>query len=165
MHRENLCALALGVLLTASSLAFGQQSLDLDSCQDDLETLGKRASDASEAAESAKDKLNDLSECRENPDLYDLLRDGCQSLRSDYESAIGDLADSMDDVDTSLRSVQSSCGYEFTLNTIKPTEAAQRRLCNSYRKLVSLGISSQAVLQECKSHMTELWCKTCLDLK
>jgi hypothetical protein len=104
-------------------------------------------------------------ECRENPDVYDLFHDGCRNRRSDYESALGDLESKMDDLDTRLHSVQSSCGYEFTLNKLSGPGAAQRSLCKSYRRFAGLGINAENVMLTCKPNMGEQWCKACLGLK
>jgi hypothetical protein len=69
----------------------------------------------------------------------------CRSVRSDYESARTELESKMEDLDSRLRSVQDSCGYEFTLNRMSSSEAAQQRmaaaqqrLCASYKRLVGL---------------------------
>lgn len=150
------------LLVTGTALA---QSVSLGSCQDDLDSLKHKASDASDAAASAKSKLDDLDQCRENPDIYDVFHDGCRNRRSDYESAIGDLQSSLDDVDTALHSVQSSCGYDFTLGKMTSVEAAQRSLCRSYRRLAALGVGANNAVQQCKPQMGEEWCKACLGLK
>jgi hypothetical protein len=71
----------------------------------------------------------------------------------------------MDDLDSRLHSVQSSCGYEFTINRMSSLEAAQRRLCASYKKLIRSGAPPDKLLQVCKANMDEQWCKACLGLK
>lgn len=164
--------IVVGLGILSAAPAVRAPSLDLDSCHDDLDRLHKTASDASDAAEDAKSKYNDLEDCTQDPDVYDVLRDGCRSRRDDYQSALSDLADKMDDVDSRLQSVQSSCEYEFTINRMSGVEAAQlrleaskRRLCASVRKLVSLGMSRDAALQMCKANTDEQFCKACLDMK
>ncbi len=97
-----LCLLALSLLMAVTAVG---QPVDLDSCQDDLDRLRRRSADASEAADKAKSRLSDLNSCKDNPEVYDIWHNGCRTLRSDYESAIGDLRSSMDDVDSSLHSV------------------------------------------------------------
>jgi hypothetical protein len=146
--------------------------LDLDSCHDDLDRVRSTAADASDAAEDAKSKANEFEDCRRDPEVHDLLGDGCRSRRSDYQSAVSDLESKMDDLDSRLQSVQSSCGYEFTINRISAVEASQRRLeaskrrlCSSLRNLVSLGMTPSDALQMCKVNSDEQWCKACLGLK
>jgi chromosome segregation ATPase len=119
----------------------------LDSCHDDLDHLRKTASEAAEAADDAKSKRDDLDDCRRDPEMHDLMHDHCRSIAEDYESALNDLEGKMDDVDNSLRSVQDSCDYQFTINRLTSSEAAQRRLeaskrrlCASYHKLLDVGI-------------------------
>jgi hypothetical protein len=139
---------------------------DLDSCHDELDRLRRTASDASDAAENAQSKLTDFDDCRRDPELHDLVGDGCSSRRSDFQSAQSDLESKMDDLDSRLHSVQDSCEYEFTLNRMLSLEAAQRRLCTSYKRFVAFGLSPENVLQMCKAKSSdEGWCKACLGLK
>jgi hypothetical protein len=161
---------ALGILTAA--LPARAPLLELDSCHDDLDRLRRTASDASDAAEDAKSKADDFDDCRRDPELHDLLGDGCRSRRSDYESALSDLESKMDDLDSHLQSVQSSCGYEFTINRMSAVEASQRRLeaskrrlCASLKELVSLGMPPDKALQMCKANADEQLCKACLGLK
>jgi hypothetical protein len=158
-------------VLTSSRIALAPM-LDLDSCHDDLDRLRKLASDASDGAESAKSEEDDLNDCLQDPKTYDLLGDGCRSHRSDYESALGDLESKLDDLDSRLRSIQSSCGYEFTINRMSPAEAAQRhleaaqaRFCASLRKLVASGLPPESVLKMCEVNADEKSCKACFGLK
>jgi hypothetical protein len=163
-------ALAWGML--AAVPAARAPSVDLDSCHDDLDRLHRTASDASDAAEDANSKYDDLENCTQDPEVYDVWRDGCRRRRDDYQSALSDLEDKMDDVDSRLQSVQSSCEYEFTINRMSGVEAAQhrleaskRRLCASVKKLVGLGMSPDAALQMCKANTDEQFCKACLNMK
>jgi len=166
--------IALGLVLGILTVAPAAHAplLELDSCHDDLDRLRRTASDASDSAENAKSKFDDFDACRRDPEFQDLLGDGCHSRRRDYESALSDLESGMDDLDSRLRSVQSSCGYEFSINRMSSLEAAQqrqqaaqRRLCASYQRLTSLGMTPDNVLQMCKANMDMQWCKACLGLK
>ena len=118
------------------------EAADLGYCADALDSIRKAASNASDAAnkaedeeqeledaedelESAKDELNN---CLTFPDIYDLLDDGCQSYRwdvssaysdyeyanNDYGYAINNLISELDTLAYKIRSMESSCGYEFT---------------------------------------------------
>lgn len=85
----------------------------------------------------------------------------------------------MDDLDSRLRSVQTSCAYEFTINRISDAEAAKRhleasqhrldaskrRFCDSIYKLISLGMTPDNALKMCKANADEQLCKECLGLK
>jgi hypothetical protein len=154
---------AMGILTTAT--VAHAPLLDLDSCHDDLDRLRRTASDASDAAEDAHTKSDEVEDCRRDPQLHDLLGDGCSSRRSAYQSALSDLESKMDDLDSRLHSVQSSCGYEFTVNRMSSLEAAQRRLCTSYKRFIGSGMTPDNVLQMCKVNMDGQWCKACLGLK
>lgn len=174
----NRTTLALGTvvllgmgILTAAPAAHAP-SLDLDGCHDDLDRLRRAASDASDAAGDAKSKSDDFDDCKRDPEFHDLMGDGCRSRRGDFASALSDLESKMDDLDGRLRSVQSSCEYDFTLNRLSSVEAAQyrleaskRRLCTSLQGLVRSGIPPESALQMCKANSAEQWCKACLGLK
>ena len=168
---------ALGILGVAP--AAHAPSLDFDSCHDDLDRLRRTASDASDAAEDAKSKADDFEDCKRDPESHDLTGGGCRSSRVDYESALSDLEGKMDDLDNRLHSVQSSCGYEFTLNRMSDLEAANRhaeasrrrldasrgRFCASVINLISLGMTPDNALKLCKASADEQSCKACLGLK
>lgn len=164
-------ALLCSVLVPSTTIA--QTSLtSLDSCQDDLDHLGKAASEAAEAADGAKSKKEDFEDCEQDPGTFDLIADHCRSKADDYESGLNDLEDKMDDLDTKLRAVQSSCDYQFTINRLSALEASQqrldtskRRLCASYHKFLRLGMPLDSVLKMCKAQIDERWCLQCLSSK
>jgi hypothetical protein len=162
-------ALLSGVLITATVAQ--TPTTTLDSCHDDLERLRKASSEAAEAADDAKSKRDDL-DCRQDPELRDLMQDHCRTAARDYQSALSDLEEKMDDVDGSVRSVQDSCDYQFTINKLTSIEASQRRLeaskrrlCASYHNLVDLGMPRDTALQMCKTQTDEHWCNQCLSSK
>jgi hypothetical protein len=156
-------ALVMGILTAA--IAAHAPLPDFDGCHDELDRLRRTASDASDAAEDAHSKFTDYDDCRRDPELHDLLGDGCRSRRSDFQSAQSDLESKMDDLDSRLHSVQGSCEYEFTLNRMSSLEAAQGRLCTSYRRLLAFGLTPENVLQTCMTSSDAGWCKACLSLK
>lgn len=140
-------------MIVCASLFFAGSVLaaDWDSCQDDLNRLRRRASNASDAAESVKsqaeelkEKREELEQCRSFPRVYDLFRDGCRSLRSDYESARSsyeaaksDLESHLDDVATAIRSVELSCSYSFRGARIAPAGDSFCRLLQGYKRTLS----------------------------
>src|SRR5579863_1767787 len=114
-----LCQMRLSVLILAVTFIPSYVvASNFGSCRDDLDRLRKVAADASEAADHAQSKMEDYDDCRSDPQAHDLMSDGCRSQRSDYESAVSDLESKMDDLDSRLRDVQSSCGYDFSLNKL-----------------------------------------------
>jgi|SRR5690348_12969974 len=175
--------LALAIVVASEILALAPAAraplLELDGCHDDLDRLRRTASDASDAAEEAKSKADEFDDCRRDPESHDLLGDGCRSRRSDYESALSDLEGKMDDLDSRVHAVQSSCSYEFTLNRMSDLEAAKRhaeasqrrldaskrRFCTSVVNLLGLGMTPDNALKLCKASADEQSCKACLGLK
>ena len=157
---------AIGIL-TANTAAHAPLP-DLDSCHDDLDRVRRDASDASDAAEDAKSKHDEFEDCEEDPKL----NGGCSSQRLDYGDALGELQSKMDDLDNRLRSVETSCEYNFTINRMSPVEAsqrhleaAQRRFCTSVKRLVSLGMTPDNALQLCRASANEQACRACLGMK
>lgn len=147
---------------------------DWSSCHDDLDTLHSRASDASDAAEQVSQAADELEtkrqewqDCRAFPEVHDLLRDGCQSQRSDYESARDEyesakstLESELDDVDSAIRSASASCGYSFTAGTSTPRARVDPmcRLLQRYKGRVP----PATLLETCKKSRSEADCKRCL---
>lgn len=161
---------ALGILTNTPSAH--APLLDLDSCHDDLDRVRRQASEASEGAEEAKSKSEEFEDCKRDPDVHDLMGDGCSSKRSDYETALSDLESKLDDLDSRLRSVQTSCGYQFTINRISDVDAAKRhlealnrRFCDSVREFIRLGMTPDNALKLCKANADERACKACLGVK
>ena len=169
-RRTHILLLVISVLMVAQLTATQSISADWDGCHDELDNTRKAAADASDAAEEAHSKLTDFEDCKQDPDTYDLMHDNCRSLLADYESATSDAENALDDLDTRLRSVQDTCGFEFTLNKLSASEAAQkrldsanRRLCTSYKRFIPT-LSAANVLAMCKQSQSEEWCKACLGL-
>ena len=157
------------VLLPAVLLAS-----DWRSCQDDLDTLRRRASGASDAAEQVDQAAEELDtkrqewqDCRAFPEIHDLLRNGCQSQRWDYESAQNEyestkssLESELDSVDSALRSASGSCDYSFSAGAASPRTRVDPvcRLLQRYKGR----IPPAALLDMCKKSRSEEDCKRCL---
>ena len=101
-------------------------SAEWSTCASDLDDLRRAADDANDAVEIAErvrreyeDKKDELENCLQFPDVYDLLRDRCQSYRwefqsarDDYQSRLRSLESELSDVDSKVRSVSDSCRYD-----------------------------------------------------
>jgi hypothetical protein len=161
MFMPNLLLAFIAVTVLFTNVANASEP-DLDSCHDDLDGLRSATSDASDAAEAAESKRNDFENCRKFPEIHDLFHDGCRAKRSEYQSSLSDLESTMDDMDSRLQSVQSSCGYGFTLNKVSAVDAAERRLCSSYKRLSAMGLTQDNVLKMCGANMSQEWCKACI---
>jgi hypothetical protein len=156
------------VLGSVSVIRAQSASTDWDRCHRELKHTEESTSQASRAAADVSSKLEDYESCRSDPATYDLTHDGCRTRRSDFESAIGDVQSKMEDLDNKLRTVQSSCDYQFTINRMSAVDAAkihadaaEQRLCVSYTHLAAM-LSGQVVHQMCTAHQSEDWCKACL---
>jgi hypothetical protein len=125
-------AVVVGLLSTA-------EAQDWSSCSYDLDAIRWAARDASyeaEASDSAEQDFeqarDDLQSCLDFPDVYDLLEDGCQSqrweydsARSEYESALSNLEYELSTVARKIRGAESSCDCELGRTVYVPmTETA-----------------------------------------
>ena len=153
---------------------------DWSSCADDLDRLRRASRDASEAVERAEsarqefeDKREELQNCINYPDIYDLMQDQCQSLRwdyesakSDYESALYNLQSELSAVESRIRSVEWSCGVSFSRTTGGATQLKPKKEgdCSVFRSLIGK-LPINTILDYCKKYMSESECKKCLEIK
>lgn len=161
--------LALSLFIAGSVLA-----ADWSSCESDLGRLRRRASDASSSASSVSEeadrmdrKRRDLANCQAYPAVFDLMRDRCNSVRWDYdsartsfESAKSTLESNLGGVDSVLRSVASSCDYTFTVSGYsKPTSGDSFcRMLQEYKGR----LPPASLLEMCKKSRSEEECRKCL---
>ena len=145
---------------------------DWSSCADDLDRLRRAARDASEAAERAEsarqefeDKKDDLENCVNYPDIYDLMQDQCQSIRWDYESALSNLESELSSVESRIRSVEWSCGVSFS-RAFRSTQSKPKVQgdCSAFRSFIGK-LPQNTILAYCKKYMSESECKKCLKIK
>ena len=171
-----LMAVATGVPLFHGS-AIAQ---DWSSCASDLDDLRRRADDASTAAQDADQKQrrfksaeDDVRQCRQFPQIYDLLRDGCQSkrydldsARSSYRSSLDSLKNSLDDVDSKIRSSASSCGFDLG-RVLGPTPAVPAGIRNPDQCALYLQYKGRLpkapLLEACSKNMSLDECRKCLE--
>ena len=155
---------ALNVAFAATFAVFAlsptmSYAIDWNGCADDLDGLRRAARDANEAATEVKSQADDYDDCRRFPDIHDLLHDGCQSDRSEYQSAISNLGSELDTVQRRVRSVASSCSTNVVMTP--PVPSSDNRMCDLYRSYkASLPIA--ALMKICKENMPEAECLTCL---
>jgi hypothetical protein len=156
----------------SSSTALRESTPEWSSCEDDLDRTRRASSDASDAAKDVSSKRDDFEQCQRDRQTFDFMADGCKSRRSDYQSAISDYESKMDDLDSRLRDVQSSCGYDFTINRMSSLEAsnhrlnaARQRLCKSFKDFVPI-VGTDGALKLCSAQMSQEqeWCKSCLGI-
>jgi hypothetical protein len=121
-------AAIVALLITLLALAGRSASQDYSSCEYDLDRLRRAARDASQAAADTESECEEYQSCREFPDIYDLLEDGCSSQRFACESARSTLASELSNVESKIRSASISCGYTFELDPQKAMERLRKML-------------------------------------
>jgi hypothetical protein len=174
-HARNWCAAALFL-----SAALSCTAQDWSSCASDLDSMRRRASDASSEAESTDSKQKqfksaeeELRRCVQSPQVYDFIRDGCRNKRYEYESArsayrsqLDSLRSSLDDVDSKIRSASNSCGYEMrrTLGPPPTVPAGVQRpeQCAIYLRYKGR-MPVQSLLEVCSKQMPADQCRKCLE--
>lgn len=170
------------------------QADDWGSCANDLDSLRRAASYASDAAQSAEsakteyenkkeeveDKKRDLKNCLNLPHVYDYLGDRCDSRRreynnavddfnsakSDYQSALSNLESELSTVGSKMRWVEAACGVNFSPFVTKSEKTNQKKDidCSIYQQFKGT-LSDTVLLETCKRKMTEEDCKKCLEIK
>ena len=156
------CALAVALFFATPFI----YAADWNSCVDGLDRLRRGSRAATAAAAQVKSKYEEIENCRRFPDVYDLMRDRCRSKVLDYQSAVSSLQSELSTVDSRIRSVRSSCGYN--LSTLEappsivpgPTGSTQPRICSvmqSYRGL----FPDDQLLQICLMSAPESECRKC----
>ena len=163
------------ILVTASAIA-----QDWSSCASDLGDLRRRADDATSAAKDADDSqglvrpLEDaLRQCAQYPQVYDPFRDGCRSKRIEldsartrYRSQLETLKSALEDVDSKVRSVSSSCGYDFArvLGPLPTVPAGVQRpaQCAVYLRYKGR-LPASALLETCSKLLPMDECRKCLE--
>jgi hypothetical protein len=114
--------LLLGIVAVgfAASAAWAVDFQDCASELREVETAASSAADAADAAGDAKDQLDqardELKQCLDYPDVYDLLEDGCSSQRSDfdlardeYNSAVDEYNDAASTFAATVKRLQFAC--------------------------------------------------------
>lgn len=116
----------VSVVMSIILFVFSVQALAFSSCEFDLDTLGSRARNASFEAEQAGSTCRQLDSCRQFPETFDLMRDGCSSHRQRCDSAKSSLEAALQGVDAAIKGVRASCGMT--------TDTGQRKISPPPRK-------------------------------
>jgi hypothetical protein len=70
-----------------------------------------------------------VQNCVKYPEIYDVSRDGCTSLRGEHETALQAYKNALDELNNRLRAVQNACGFEFSFGAAPraaPSRGEQR---------------------------------------
>lgn len=164
----------------ALCLASQSNAVDWSSCASDLDSLRRRAADASSAAQEADSKkrafddaVREFNTCRSSPAVFDLLRDGCRSKRSDaeyaqssYRSALSSLQSALSDVDSKVRSVSGSCEVDVgrpsaATNYLNTLPADLRAKCSVFVEYTGR-LPKEQLLQACRKTYSASECAKCL---
>lgn len=156
--------LRAAVWILAGTLLVGA---DWQSCQRDLDKLRSRAGEASDRAASTRaegatleTKKRELDDCRASG------RDGCRTqsdtyegARKQFEAAKSNLDSALDDVDSSVRATNRSCGYSVSTSQ---SSSASDPVCWLLQR--SKGhVSAERLMETCKKvGKSDEQCRACL---
>jgi len=168
-----------GALVSWMGIGSAIYAVDWASCGsalDDVRSAADNASDLAQEAGQAKDEFesarDEYQECRQFPEVYDLLKDGCQSQREEAESArenlevaVQSVTDALDEVDRAMSDVGDSCGHQIVHTTraqpVPGVSAGNQKICSTLRRSRN-GTSSASLMGLCKTVMPETECRACL---
>lgn len=140
-------------------------SSDWTGCANDLDRLHRAARDASEAANGVKSKADDFENCKQFPNIYDLMRDHCRNAASDYQSALSTLENELSTVNSRVRSVNLSCGGDLSSvgssSTRPQTPDFENSMCNLYRGYKNK-LPLETLIETCMQSLSEMECRKCL---
>lgn len=172
---KSIVAAVLVTAIHSSSLA---QNWPI--CASDLDNLRRRAGDAETAAQDAAQKQQrfksaeyQLQQCRQFPEIYDLMQDRCQSkaydldsARSWYQSSLQSLRSSLDDIDSKVKSAASSCSFDFR-SILGPPPSVPEGIRNPEQCMVYIQykgrLPQQTLIDTCSKRMSAEECKKCLE--
>ena len=123
--RQLICLAVLVIVAPALLKTCAVYAQYWSGCSSDLDGIRRAARDASDEADTAESAewdfeqaRDDLQNCVNFPDVYDLLEDGCQSKRwdyesaqSEYESAVSGLEYELSSLARKIRAAENSCDY------------------------------------------------------
>jgi len=160
----NKCALLLG--LVAMQFTTPSNSANWSSCAYHLNQLSQTTQNAAYAANKVKSKANDLDNCKLTPESFDLMRDHCRSMDYDYRSAVNSLERILNEFDSSVQLVRSSCGSNSSLmGAESPTGSASpsrgEMMCDLYRGY-RRSLPFETLIKSCATSMPEAECRKCL---
>lgn len=123
-------------------------------------------------AKRFKSAEEDLRNCSQFPEVYDLMRDRCYGKRSEYESQrsaynsqLSDLRSKLEDVDYKIRSVNNSCGVSLTAALGPPPKVpagvSRPDQCALYLRYKG-SLPLQTIVDVCSKQMPADECRKCL---
>lgn len=142
-------------------------SLDLGHLLGVVEEAEAAVQDAQYAREEYESALEDLENCRNFPEIYDFLDDGCQSQLSDvedaeseYEWVASEAEARFEDLRSVLGYVELSCEINLT-GFYQPSASDHQRKCEIIKSYESK-LSSETLRAFCLTRMSEEECDRCL---
>ena len=121
-------------------------AVDWIECANALHQAQRTANTLRDLVQTLASREEGVRNCTKFPEIYDVLRDRCEHLRRDHETALGSYKGEMDELNTRVRAVQDSCGVEFSLGVAPRSasgqgEPAQALIRQAQRRLKAAGFN------------------------
>jgi hypothetical protein len=150
-----IAALAGGVCLLLSPSSRAQVPFIGLSCEEGLSSLSSAASNAATVARRFRSVASDLEDCRSFPGSFDLMRDRCRSLQTDYDFALRRLRSELAIVQGSVAVVNGDCRVAAS------TPNSGNSMCDLLRAYKG-ALPDADLLRSCGKSMSDADCKKCL---
>jgi hypothetical protein len=116
-------AILLVVITCVPSLAAPAE--DWIACAHQLHQVQRTANTMRDLVQTLASREEGVKNCTKFPEIYDVLRDRCESMRRDHESALRSYQSQLDELTNRLRAVQDACGVEFSLGAAPRLASSQ----------------------------------------
>jgi hypothetical protein len=83
-------------------------------CAHHLQQVQRTANAMQDWVQTLASREEGVQNCVKYPEIYDVSRDGCTSLRGEHETALQAYKNALDELNNRLRAVQNACGFEFS---------------------------------------------------
>jgi Putative peptidoglycan binding domain len=94
-------------------------------CAHYLQQVQRTANAMQDWVQTLASREEGVQSCVKYPEIYDVSRDGCTSLRGEHETALQAYKNALDELNNRLRAVQNACGAELSFGSA-PRAASSR---------------------------------------
>jgi hypothetical protein len=117
-----IAILVLGITCVPSLPVHAKDWLE---CAHHLQQVQRTANAMQDWVQTLASREEGVQNCVKYPEIYDVSRDGCTSLRREHEAAMQAYKNELDGFNSHLRAVQDSCGSESSFGSA-PRAASSR---------------------------------------
>ena len=94
-------------------------------CAHHLQQVQGTANTMQDWVQTLASREEGVQNCVKYPEIYDVSRDGCTSLRGEHETALQAYKNALDELNNRLRAMQNACGFEFSVGSAPRAASSQ----------------------------------------